>query len=38
VVDAADTIAFCTHDLDDALRIGLVGPDWLTSKAARDTP
>jgi len=37
VVDAADTIAFCTHDLDDALRIGLVGPEWLTRKAA-DTP
>ena len=33
VVDAADTIAFCTHDLDDALRIGLVGREWLESKA-----
>ncbi|HEY5503267.1 MAG TPA: dNTP triphosphohydrolase [Candidatus Anoxymicrobiaceae bacterium] len=37
VVDAADTIAFCTHDLDDAMRIGLVRPDWLESKAA-ETP
>ena len=34
VVDAADTIAFCTHDLDDAMRIGLVRPEWLESKAA----
>jgi len=33
-VDAADTIAFCTHDLDDALRIGLVRPEWLEEKAA----
>jgi dGTPase len=34
VVDAADTIAFCTHDLDDAMRIGLVKADWLEGKAA----
>ena len=34
VVDAADTIAFCTHDLDDAMRIGLVRPEWLADKAA----
>lgn len=37
VVDAADTIAFCTHDLDDALRIGLVRPGWLEEKA-REIP
>lgn len=34
VVDVADTIAFCTHDLDDALRIRLVRPGWLAKKAA----
>ncbi len=33
VVDVADTIAFCTHDLDDALRIGLARPEWLEEKA-----
>lgn len=33
VVDAADTIAFCTHDLDDAIRIGLARPEWLERKA-----
>jgi dGTPase len=37
VVDAADTIAFCTHDLDDALRIGLARPGWLEDKA-REIP
>jgi len=37
VVNAADTIAFCTHDLDDALRIRLMGTEWLQGKAA-DTP
>lgn len=34
VVDAADTIAFCAHDLDDAMRIGLVKRDWLESKGS----
>ena len=33
VVDIADTIAFCTHDLDDAMRIGLVKTSWLEGKA-----
>ncbi|MHB8895328.1 MAG: dGTP triphosphohydrolase [Candidatus Geothermincolia bacterium] len=37
VVDAADTIAFCTHDLDDALRIRLARPEWLQEKA-REIP
>lgn len=37
VVDVADTIAFCTHDLDDALRIKLVRGEWLEEKA-RDIP
>ena len=34
VVDVADTIAFCTHDLDDALRIRLIRPGWLAQVAA----
>lgn len=33
VVNVADVIAWCTHDLDDALRIGLLKPRWLESKA-----
>ncbi|HEY5527515.1 MAG TPA: dNTP triphosphohydrolase [Candidatus Anoxymicrobiaceae bacterium] len=37
VVDVADTIAFCTHDLDDALRIRLARPEWLEQKA-REIP
>jgi dGTPase len=37
VVDVADTIAFCTHDLDDALRIRLARPEWLQEKA-REIP
>jgi dGTPase len=37
VVNAADTIAFCTHDLDDALRIRLARPEWLEEKA-REIP
>ncbi|MFH1150490.1 MAG: dNTP triphosphohydrolase [Actinomycetota bacterium] len=34
VVNVADTIAWCTHDLDDALRIGLVSADWLGERAS----
>ncbi|PKQ28563.1 MAG: deoxyguanosinetriphosphate triphosphohydrolase [Candidatus Anoxymicrobium japonicum] len=36
-VNAADVIAFCTHDLDDALRIKLARPEWLEQKA-REIP
>ncbi|MDQ7820747.1 MAG: deoxyguanosinetriphosphate triphosphohydrolase [Armatimonadota bacterium] len=32
VVDLADMIAYCTHDLDDALRIGLADEDDLAAK------
>lgn len=34
-VSAADTIAFCMHDLDDAMRIGMVKRDWLKEKAGK---
>jgi dGTPase len=37
VVNVADVIAWCTHDLDDALRIGLIKQGWLESKAG-DVP
>lgn len=33
-VNLADTIAWCTHDLDDALRIGLISADWLGERAS----
>lgn len=35
VVNLADIIAWCTHDLDDALRIGLLNRSWLEQKSGR---
>lgn len=35
VVNIADIIAWCTHDLDDALRIGMISREWIEERAGK---